>query len=266
MNKIFVHIGMPKTASTSMQKLLKQSEKEISQYFYIPKACQTTEEYVNHANLFFEFSKDYLYDPALGSFSDLLKEIEKVKKNIILSSEAFSLMLLNDKHKIFFENSLKKLNFEVVYLCFYRNEVGYFFSTLKELKNQRLRQPPPFNKFSYIDDLVHFKNALLHGWVYDDLNQRDAKYKMYFNIKKFKKKIERNSSFKFKYFKHCKTSLLKFGNLFGIKHINTENFQMNVVHKKNLKYYLYLIPGIIIYILYKKSINENENKYLLDAD
>ena len=209
MNKIYIHIGMPKTASTSMQKLLKYNEKDISQFFYIPKSGQTSGEYINHANLFFEFSKDYLYEPKLGNFKDLLDEIKNVKKNIILSSEAFSLMLLNEKHKFFFENSLKKLNFEVIYLCFYRNEVGYFFSTLKELKNQRLRQPPPFNKFSYFDDLIHFKNALFHGWVYDDLNQRDTKYKMYFNIKKFKNKIEKNSCFKFKYFKHSQKSLFK---------------------------------------------------------
>ena len=111
MANIFIHIGMPKTASTSMQKMLKINEYAISKQFYIPKSCQTSEIYINHSNLFCEFSGDSRFKPDLGNFNNLLNEIKNVKKDIILSSEDFSLLLLNDKHKFFFEKSLKDLNF-----------------------------------------------------------------------------------------------------------------------------------------------------------
>ena len=45
--------------------------------------------------------------------------------------------------------TLKKvsnLNFQVTYICFFRNETSYFFSTLKELKRHRLNQQIPNNK------------------------------------------------------------------------------------------------------------------------
>lgn len=257
---------MPKCASTSMQKLLKDYSNLISKDFYIPKSCQLSSDLVNHGNIFFEMSGDMRFNHHKGTFKDLINEIKNIKKNIILSSEAFSYLLTNDKHKLYFEQSLKKLNFKVEYLCFFRNEIGYFFSVLKELKIHRYKQPPPKNKFNYFHDIIHFKNALLHGWVYDDLNERDQKYKLFFNIKKFKKKIEKNSLFDFKYYKHNDQSVVNFGKLFGIKDIQSQNYKLNVVHKKNLKNYLYSVPGFIIYVIYKKTIKNDIPKYLLEKN
>ena len=74
MANIFIHIGMPKTASTSMQKMLKMNECAISEKFYIPKSCQTSEIYINHSNLFCEFSGDTRFKPELGNFNNLLNE------------------------------------------------------------------------------------------------------------------------------------------------------------------------------------------------
>ena len=266
MYNIFIHIGMPKTASTSMQKILKIYEKKISKHFYIPKSCQTSNDYINHSNLFCEFSGDSRFNPQFGNFNNLIDEIKDIKKNIILSSEDFSLLLLNDKHKFFFENSLKNLNFKVTYLCFFRNETSYFFSVLKELKEHRLRQPVPYNKFNYFHDFIHFKNALMHGWVNDDLYQRDIVYKMFFNIKKFKTIIESNSIFEFKYFKYGKSSIRRFGNFLGIKDINENDYELNVAHKNNIKSFLYKIPGFIIYMRHKKNcIQTNKDSYLLNT-
>ena len=66
---------MPKTASTSMQKLLRDNENVISDLFYIPKSCQISKEIVNHANLFFELVNDTRFNSKLGTFSDLINEI-----------------------------------------------------------------------------------------------------------------------------------------------------------------------------------------------
>ncbi len=254
---------MPKTASTSMQKLLRDNENVISDLFYIPKSCQISKEIVNHANLFFELVNDTRFNSKLGTFSDLINEIRNKKKNIILSSEDFSFLLLDKNLKTLFENSLSNLNFQVTYICFFRNETSYFFSTLKELKRHRLNQQIPNNKFSYLHDLIHFKNALLHGYVFNNLNNEKNNYKIFFNIKKFSKLIEKDSIFKFKYFKHDKNSLMKFGKIFNIQNFNLRNYQLNVVHKRNLKNYLYSIPGFIIYLLYKRKIKEDNIKYIL---
>ena len=265
MRNIFIHIGMPKTASTSMQQLLFHNSHILSKNFYIPKSCQTSPEYIQHANLFFEFSGDSRFDIRFGNFNNLLNEIKDVKKNVLLSSEDFSQLLFNDKHKKKFENSLKELNFKITYLCFFRNETSYFFSVLKELKEHRLRQPIPYNKFNYLHDLIHFKNALLYGWVIDDLYQRDISYKIFFNIKKFKEIIEHNSQSQFRYYKHGKSSIKVFSNLLGIDDINTADYKLNIVHKKNIKNFLYKIPGYIIYMRHKKNcIKTNIDSYLLN--
>jgi len=73
-----------------MQKMLKINEYNISEKFYIPKACQTSEIYINHSNLFCDLSGDSRFKPHLGNFNSLLNEIKNVKKDIILSSEDFS--------------------------------------------------------------------------------------------------------------------------------------------------------------------------------
>lgn len=263
MYTVFIHIGMPKTASTSMQKLLYDYQDIISENFFIPKSCQLSTGLINHGNIFFEMSKDIRFDPTKGNFNDLLNEIKDVKKNIILTAEDFSYLLTNNKHKKYFEQSIEKLNYNIQYLCFFRNEVSYFFSVLKELKAQKIKQAPPHNIFRHIHDIIHFKNALLYGYVSDDYYQKDQKYRTYFNIVKFKKIIEKNSLFKFKYYKYDRHALINFGKLFGINNFQNENYQLNKSHKNNLKNFFYKIPGFIIYLLYKNTIREDIPEYLL---
>jgi len=72
--------------------------------------------------------------------------------------------------------------------------------------------------------------------------------------------------FKFKYFKHEESSLIKFAHLFGIKEYNLDDLKLNVAHKKNIKNYLYSIPGFILYIKYKKNIQEDQVSYLLNEN
>ena len=98
--------------------------------------------------------------------------------------------MLNNEKKVFFEKALR-VSILILYL-FFRNEISYFFSVLKELKEHKLRQKGTNHKFTYLDDLIHLKNALLHGWVIDDLYDRTFKCKV-FNIRKFKKIIEYKS-------------------------------------------------------------------------
>ena len=75
MYNIYIHIGMHKTASTSMQKLLFDNQEKISRFFYIPKSCQTSDKYINHANLFFELANDNRYKPTFGTFKDLFETL-----------------------------------------------------------------------------------------------------------------------------------------------------------------------------------------------
>ena len=266
MYNLFIHIGMHKTASTSMQKLLYDNSEKISRSFYIPKSCQTSNKYINHANLFFELAEDNRYQPTNGTFQDLINEIKNIKKNIIFSSEDLSYLLLNLEKKIYFENIIKNLNFKITYICFFRNEISYFFSALKELKEHKLRQKNNNNKYSVFNDLIHFKNAVLNGWVKDDLYNRKIECKVFFDINKFKKIIEYKSIYKFMYFKHDSQSLNKFSKLFGIEDYDVNNYQLNVAHKKNVKNYLYSIPGLIVYLLNRVNIKEDKVNYLLNVD
>ena len=118
MKKIaFVHIGLHKTGSTSIQGTLKKNES--NSVAYIPKTFRLDDNsFINHALLAWYFYGDerkYMIKHKIEEFKEEIKN----KKIILLSSEDFSLVLSNHKTKKDFENML--IDFEIIYIAYFRN-------------------------------------------------------------------------------------------------------------------------------------------------
>ena len=114
MKKIaYIHIGLHKTGSTSLQRFLKVNENFLyTNNIFIPKSCRVwQEEIINHYNLAQELIGSKLFSKDNNSFNDLLEEIKNIDKNILLSSEDFSRLVSFPEKLLYLEKELNNLNF-----------------------------------------------------------------------------------------------------------------------------------------------------------
>ena len=175
--KIILHIGLPKTGSTSIQQNLRQRDSEIQKYGYLypsgdirfPDGHKYNE---NHSKqLFLLFKQD---PEKFGEFSSLnlknrvlrrakikirealISEIENpALKKIVLSSEALPQLVENEllKLKHFFETHLPECKFEIVLFC--RHPLDHAASTFQQ--NSKFRTNfHPFIVWPYSSILTKF--------------------------------------------------------------------------------------------------------------
>lgn len=96
MTTIYLHIGMPKTGSTSLQKFLfTNREKLLRQgYLYPVTVAGITKKGIrNHNNLVHSIVKNYSHgDNKVGVWENIKMEINTIKpKNVIISAEDFNI-------------------------------------------------------------------------------------------------------------------------------------------------------------------------------
>ena len=149
--KAYIHIGLHKTGSTSLQKFLKVNEKILLENdIYIPKSCRVWgDEIVNHHNLAEELINSKLFSKENKSFKDLLNEIKNINKNILLSSEDFSKLVSFPEKLIYFINQLKQLNFEIKFIVYTRYSSDYLRSLFFQLKTVKLIEYSKLINFIY---------------------------------------------------------------------------------------------------------------------
>ncbi len=115
---IYLHIGVPKTASSTIQKgLFIFRNKLMGNGYYYPKSGLIG---TNHKNIFFELCSmpdhKIKYQPGNGSLKDLVEEIKKSNfKNYIISVEHFSLLKLPEINNLKYALNLFEVNV-IVYL------------------------------------------------------------------------------------------------------------------------------------------------------
>ena len=149
--KAYIHIGLHKTGSTSLQKFIKINEKILLENdIYIPKSCRVWgEEIINHHNLAEELIDSKLFSKENNSFKDLLNEIKNVEKDILLSSEDFSKLVSFPDKLIYFINQLKQLNFEIKFIVYTRYSSNYLRSLFFQLKTVKLIKYTKLFNFIY---------------------------------------------------------------------------------------------------------------------
>lgn len=96
MTTVYLHIGTPKTGTTSIQQLLSENRKKLLDQGLLYPMCGTSKKYPGHFNLAAVLMKEKsnyfknLYNHRAGNWEQLKEEINIIKpKNIIISAENF---------------------------------------------------------------------------------------------------------------------------------------------------------------------------------
>lgn len=95
---LYIHIGLHKTGSTTIQHFLKRNEKVLkSKGVFIPRSCRQRQKGENgsiiHSNLSWDLLQSVNFDPALGTIKDMRDELntlgDKVKR-VVITDEGLS--------------------------------------------------------------------------------------------------------------------------------------------------------------------------------
>lgn len=145
MTTIYLHIGMPKTGTTSLQHFLKNNQEKLLEegYLYpksgrIPTADNITVNRLNHHSLASALLRKYAPKAATpqsaiweGSWESLKIEIEMIKpKNVIISSEHFTITSTLEFYNPDIIAMLKKMleQYEAKIIIYIRRQDEFFRS------------------------------------------------------------------------------------------------------------------------------------------
>lgn len=141
MNKVLIHLGFHKTATTSIQQFLGSNADNISEYTY-PRFLYEKHSWVNHSiplyNLFSSNRHKYYWNKILNleyedfakNIAEQLNQILNRNRNIILSGEGLSLLTTEDMKKM--QGYFYDRNYEVHVVAYVREPYSYFTSTLQQ--------------------------------------------------------------------------------------------------------------------------------------
>lgn len=165
--EIFLHIGPPKTGSTSIQYGLHLNRAALNeQGVYLPYAGRTARRYAAQQNLCWELRQNDLFRRRCGTWADLQVELNRLNRfqKVILSSEHFS--SLKSDQVLFIKDQLA--NHRVWVVLYLRRQDKLLQSTWMEMiKN-------PISEFttdfpSFLRDYTEFHrrmdyNHIISNW------------------------------------------------------------------------------------------------------
>src|SRR5438105_1590424 len=125
MRRCFLHLGIHKTGSTSIQHLLSQNSSALAERGYFYPQSGRLRELPGHHNLAWEISGDRRFRENAGVIDDLIKEVKGTSENIILSSEDFGTCLDHEAKFAEFISLLQSSGFLVTVIVYLRNQVDY---------------------------------------------------------------------------------------------------------------------------------------------
>lgn len=155
---IFLHIGMGKTGTTTLQYGLRDNYSYLLKHGWLyPKAGRHYQEHSVHHNVAFGLRNDPRFLPAKGGINELVKEIERSRKQqVVISSEVFTKETAIPLHEALSSIGLVKI---VIYL---RRQI-YAFQSLWSQEVKTCATDKPFeawarsryangNYFGYINE------------------------------------------------------------------------------------------------------------------
>ena len=122
MRNLYIHCGLPKTGTTSLQMFLREHREQLNAIDYdYPALCLNRGGY-NHSNLSRQFSRHNFYDSQSGTADDFLNLFKSPdrKSNIIISAEGLASCLVSSDSSAKLQSFLRsaaQLN-DAVYLIF----------------------------------------------------------------------------------------------------------------------------------------------------
>jgi len=134
---VVLHVGTHKTGTTSIQKMVAANE----DHFRAEGLCYplTTRVGAGHHNLAWELLGDERYEPAAGSFADLLAELrEEEPPRVLLSAEGFEYLYEHPAAARRLKEGLESAGYRVEVVLVLREVPSYLESLYYELTKHGL--------------------------------------------------------------------------------------------------------------------------------
>lgn len=142
MRKCFIHIGVHKTGSTSIQHSVSRHRDELRQVgVYVPQACMWSENVAAHHNLAFEINNSPAFDPSKGGLAELLAELRSVDcEKVLISSEDLAFSARHPALVRQLREPLIDMGFEIQWIVYFRTFPDWAESAYTEIaKSLRVR-------------------------------------------------------------------------------------------------------------------------------
>jgi hypothetical protein len=153
--KIFLHCGLHKTGTTSLQRFL-HSNRSLLGYAYPETGLFS----YGHHNLAWELADDQRFSTSYGNIADLLTEISRTNQEVILSSEDFEGCIANTPRFRKFANCLWALNFRPIIIVYLRSQDFYATSLYFEL----LKHGYHLGFSDFIDEIIATGTLKFRAW------------------------------------------------------------------------------------------------------
>src|SRR5579872_2086723 len=130
----FLHIGTHKTGSTSLQALLTSNEQFLERNGILVPRTGRAWTGSGHHNLAWEWNGDERFNPALGSWRNLLREIRSHDPpSFCLSSEDFEYLHRKPDALCRIRRDLNSIGYRVAIVVYLRPQADYAESLYAEL-------------------------------------------------------------------------------------------------------------------------------------
>jgi hypothetical protein len=134
--KLFIHIGLNKAASTTIQTGLFENRRQLAgNGIFIPMTGKPPHRGAGHQNIAWEIIKHKRYRANLGGINELLVELESTQlPTTIITSEYFSLFDQSQKKKL----RRKLSNYSVIIIIYVRRQDKWLQSLWSEITKMGL--------------------------------------------------------------------------------------------------------------------------------
>jgi hypothetical protein len=137
----YVHVGTHKTGTTSVQRAFAANDRAFADAgMYFPRRGRP-DPAGGHHNIAWQLNDDRRFDPAFGTFSELLGELAAVRPlRALISSEDFEYLHARSERLQLLTSGLGAIGYRPVAIVYLRPQAGYAESLYAELVKYGLAQ------------------------------------------------------------------------------------------------------------------------------
>lgn len=136
MKCFYIHCGLHKTGTTSLQHALSEGAANLLKHGILYPNIGVPSNHAGQHNLAWQMNRYRRFDPRFGDWDTLFSTLVKFNSSVVISSEDFESTLLKPFYWQEIVNKLYQLGFQVVFVIYLRSPITYLESIyLEHLKS-----------------------------------------------------------------------------------------------------------------------------------
>lgn len=128
MRKLYVHVGLHKTGTSSIQSFFHEHRDHLRGYGFLYPLAGIVPAYPGHHNLAWELAGDRRFDSRRGTFSSLFSEVQAFDGDVLISSEDFEGVLGDPRIWTALREYAKRCGYVLRLVVFLREQAAYLES------------------------------------------------------------------------------------------------------------------------------------------